>query len=1853
MGQLQEKCADPSRANCASRMAVAFAVAALVACLVATLAGGDKLAWADDGTTDLAIAAPQQSSSALDSDSSLFIEREATGNGSAATGVLKAGDKLYAHAYDYWDDDVIEPQSHWEYQWFAGDSRTASTSTYEAIDGQTAQCLDITNDLAEQLAGKYIRVRLTVGSIVLEAPASVYSTPGPVELEGRVKLGWAFVLDSAAVIGNAGGMSSTSSANTGDTLKAVAMKEGAATTPLYTADGVTFTWQVADSADGPFSDTGVTGDSFAVTQDYEGKYLRVSANAGINTMETTSVRVYPAGQIELQSVDISDPGTIQLPGAGEDKIVLEATAYKGNNYSDRVAVTEGVTFEWSYATDKDAADGAWTVVEGVTGNELELDEAFAGCYVRVKATAGANTVTVRDSYIRGPFKTDGALIYSAVLTVNGESGYNVAVGDELGVIAYERTDAGGRGDAIASDRLTYRWQVAEAGADAYSDIASPAGVAATLAVDASYQGKTIRCIVNARAGDYTTRATNPVAAEGSVFVTTVSLSVGGVPTSSSTTIPLGSTIDAVVSNADSANLNDSSAITWSWYASAQRYASSVTESDRIDGATGASFTVDDPSYIGKYLYAFADGGYGAAKSSASGQIVGAHAVELWSVSVTGGIAGVVGVGDVVSASAKKIVSVPGTSTTYQADVAVDDAVSYQWQYASSSTTSDGAYTDIPGATGVSYAITSDMEGKYLRVVATSANTAVSTKSSTSSSAQTVSPIGPVQAKAGAMRLDAVEIVSSLANAMWVGATVTPTATYVPAGSYVSRPVPQDAQVTYAWKVADSAGGPFEAFDADAYPNSSVSPSGELVIGADLLGKYVRVEANAQINTVSSLNWQVLPEGVYDLMRITFGNNALYTEDTIVTALQAKTLDYANEYSFGITVPIDNPYVTYQWYSTSDEPTGADGQDFSGATWVPIEGATGADLVIPESVVGCYVKVVATSAKDGLSSSVERTSTTRVLSKKSLETAAARLDELLFHPHPSYGVRENVNDIVSARLEALGYYGITVKAKSWRASKPDEKAHLGISTADDETNGDVTFFSYDDALSSSTHSFTSERQVSITFELTRGAEAPVSYTATASIPWDRSAASALLNGVADELALGLAEGDSVDAVTSNITLPCKTGAVWVAWASSDPEVIAVTGDVSWEDFTGVVMRGTDDAEVTLTATLDGSIIDTWDDTIADLTLTKEFPVVVKGDAEMIAEMNEELSAVLNASFVESNLTYSLTGADVDTSAVIGDIQLPQTRTLFAGGDLSSRDYQVTYSSDDESIIKVNGYRAKVFRPLPGESAVPVRITLTASSRSIPGVTFSKSIELLTSPVTEDEIDEDIGFMEQVKAAVFEGYSEGLQDQSAVTSSLHPFQRAYFTDEGALHWKYAYNDNSDAACAIGFSPQTVADNPSSDASYSNFVSSHPGLIADSSLNLVGRATRDIDVTITCCLSSDRFGDYYERYAGDASCPDGLKDKFRQLYRQKVPCQITVKGTQVSTAARDELIAAADEAEAALAGVSVSADGSDVPESGMWVDAATMEQLEDAIVLARAEAVKDNVTDVEIESARSGLQAALNAFNEAVKPGTQVNSSAGEELKRNLMAVAEEAEALLNTVYTSVDGSDVAVGRKWADAEAIDKFESAIEEVRALAMSENVSESDALQAIGKLALARVAFVNAMHDGSQASSASSESSSGAAAGNGAAVGSSSVAGSGSSKAVYRVTAAVRTGQGEVWYDACRAPKSAKSVVVPATVRIGKATYRVVGVSSGAFKNMKKLKTVTFGVNVSKVSKSAFKKTPKLKKLVVKGVALCKKANVKGALKGSKAGKIKVKVPKKAKKAAKKAFTKKNLGASKAVKVK
>lgn len=66
---------------------------------------------------------------------------------------------------------------------------------------------------------------------------------------------------------------------------------------------------------------------------------------------------------------------------------------------------------------------------------------------------------------------------------------------------------------------------------------------------------------------------------------------------------------------------------------------------------------------------------------------------------------------------------------------------------------------------------------------------------------------------------------------------------------------------------------------------------------------------------------------------------------------------------------------------------------------------------------------------------------------------------------------------------------------------------------------------------------------------------------------------------------------------------------------------------------------------------------------------------------------------------------------------------------------------------------------------------------------------------------------------------------------------------------------------------------------------------------------------------------------------------------------------------------------------------------------------------------------------------------------------------------------------------------------------------------------------------------------------------------------------------------------------------KSAKKVVIPATVKIDGYTFKVTAIGAKAFQNMKKLTTVTIGANVKKIGSKAFYKCAKLKKVAFKGV--------------------------------------------------
>ena len=137
------------------------------------------------------------------------------------------------------------------------------------------------------------------------------------------------------------------------------------------------------------------------------------------------------------------------------------------------------------------------------------------------------------------------------------------------------------------------------------------------------------------------------------------------------------------------------------------------------------------------------------------------------------------------------------------------------------------------------------------------------------------------------------------------------------------------------------------------------------------------------------------------------------------------------------------------------------------------------------------------------------------------------------------------------------------------------------------------------------------------------------------------------------------------------------------------------------------------------------------------------------------------------------------------------------------------------------------------------------------------------------------------------------------------------------------------------------------------------------------------------------------------------------------------------------------------------------------------------------------------------------------------------------------------------------------------------------------------------------------------------------------------------------------------------KALKSSKTIKVPNTVKIKGGTYKVTEVAKNAFKNNKKVQTVTIGKNVTKIGASAFSGSKKLKKVTISSTALktidkqafynCKKlATVKivskklktvatKSFKGT-AKKIKVDVPNNKKKAYKKLFKKKSGISSRAV---
>ena len=1183
--------------------------------------------------------------------------------------------------------------------------------------------------------------------------------------------------------------------------------------------------------------------SLTITDAMEGKYFickvtadgkdhygpSVSYGSGINPNSIPGP-VLGAGQMELYSVKLSS----DAPSIGD---TLMATPYK--DWSSPAGSDAKVTYTWSASTSQYSG---FTKIEGETGASLTVTDDLGGKYIRVEATAGVNTVSKTTS---NKVKQAGAVDVYAVSLINPKTNNSVfAVGDTAQARAKEK----GASTFIDASKLNYQWQCSGTKSGKYIDIAGATGE--TLELIDALGGKYLKCKVSSKIGSSsTTNSTGAlVAAAGSINVSSVTMS----PTSGK--VEVGSTITATA-KAGSTDVTTDSHVTWQWYKGTAKYASSCNTP--IEGETGNTLTVT-AALKGYYVVAKANGGYGEEKPYyAAGPVSVAGQVELYDVQFEGSPAtNGVHVGDKLKTKVRKK---DGSKYSY---IDRTDNVTYQWQYANSSSSSDSAYTDIPGATEATYTVDAAYAGKYLRVKVTSENTVFSTqKKSSSGGTQSVAPLGPVTLK-GQYKLAGIELADKNVT-LSVGSKITPSVQVPGPWSGSTKDVPDDADLTMAWYASENG------TDWTELTDGVDTTDGSLTITDALVGKKIKVTASALDNTVEWVSPDsVTAAGEYNLLRVTTApqinsdSTHLVAGDSVKASAQAKRADGSATNGIDVT-----GQATVAWYAADDAKAPA-------ADWTLLSDMSGAEATVSASAAGKYLKAVATSG----SSTVELVSTNKVIAAGSLEAAVQKLNNANKQIAVDYSAKGgNVNDVLKAQLVDLGFTDIDVKISEGGVAfnAEDDKATVGISDAQDKTNGDVTFF-YIDPNDYTGYNIDGLRSADVVFELSRGDETEYYQPSkTVQVAWDEARVQQMLDDAAEQIAIGYASGDSAESVTSNLTLPYRAGSkskFEVEWKSSDGDVIWPSG-YGWDDYTGKVTRVSSDRAVTLTATV--SFVSGGP---SDVKGAHDFTVTVKGDPEKVAADKKALQEKVDAAFTYDNIKYSGTETVANKDGLTADLQMPRTSTL----NIDGKYYEVKYSASTDDIT-INGYKGTVYQPLPGTEAAKTKVTLTVTDKSNAEVTASKTLDFAIAPQDQDELDAELSLMEQAKA----GYAAAIlngQDAAAVTGDMHAFQKAYLDADGKLAW--SYDKATTDSTSLGIVP---VDLPGYDAmsgqDWRLFKSSNSPIVSAENLK-VTQPQYNTKVVVSSRLTSEKYARYAERYPDNAT--------YAKLANQDVSAKITVLGT-----------------------------------------------------------------------------------------------------------------------------------------------------------------------------------------------------------------------------------------------------------------------------------------------------------------------------------------------------------------------
>lgn len=516
-------------------------------------------------------------------------------------------------------------------------------------------------------------------------------------------------------------------------------------------------------------------------------------------------------------------------------------------------------------------------------------------------------------------------------------------------------------------------------------------------------------------------------------------------------------------------------------------------------------------------------------------------------------------------------------------------------------------------------------------------------------------------------------------------------------------------------------------------------------------------------------------------------------------------------------------------------------------------------------------------------------------KETLEKAAKALSVL----YPTFGKDSNVQTMVETRLANAGFSGVGVKFISAEPTNATaDQAASAISSI-----GGITYF-YDDpnkTVNERTQWFDTYKAY---FTLTCGSETQENVAVPVTVYWDvNKVCRVMTEEVLDRVTLPeLTEG--------NLNLPTAVeGKQWtkIVWTSSDPGIISNGG---------VVTRSAIDRQTALTAGFTFQRTNDVTGSEPSIVLYKVFEVTVKGNADAAdraALYQQKLDDALAAPGLKDFVTGEELMAENGVYTTSNDIQFPTTRDLKIDGKYTP----VVITSSDPGVIEApttpNSARVWAYRPLPGEAAKTVTLTMkildrpngpqTGEDASGLPVLAEKTVTVSVRPLTQTEIDAEVALMERVKVNYWDGIRNANTDQNNVTTDLHAFVE--YTQAGKWIYRNAEMTGS------GIVPVPL-DNWYDQQIWRLFRSSNADVVAHENL-LVTRQEESKAVTVTSYLSSETLGRYAEKYPQNAD--------FQKLYQQPVTVDLVVTGTQYAQGNNEGRVQAAKRALAVRPTVTVS--------------------------------------------------------------------------------------------------------------------------------------------------------------------------------------------------------------------------------------------------------------------------------------------------------------------------------------------